>query len=78
MNQKEITLTVHQAYNAMFRFLEKEYEQTQSDDIGALLGSMSLLEDGSPADPAVKDEWSEAVALALEGSVHTTLNLDSK
>jgi len=39
---------------------------------------MSLLEDGSPADPAVKDEWSEAVALALEGSVHTTLNLDSK
>ena len=48
------------AYQAMFRFLEKYYERTQSDDVGALLGSMSLMEDGMPADSAMWQEWQEA------------------
>ena len=45
-------LTDQQAYLAMFRFLENLYSTTQSNDIGGLLGSMSLLADGVPADSA--------------------------
>jgi len=46
-----------QAYRAMFYFLEAYYERTGADDVGALLGSMQLLEDGMPADSAIWSEW---------------------
>jgi len=45
------------AYRAMFRFLEKYYELTNADDVGALLGSMRLLHDGRPIDFAMWEEW---------------------
>jgi hypothetical protein len=60
-------LDAKEAYKAMFRFLEKYYELTQSDEIGALLGSMSLLDDGMPADSAIWQEWQEAIAEACPG-----------
>jgi hypothetical protein len=66
-------LTEQQAYLAMFAFLEAEYRLASSDEIGALLGSMSLLPDGSPADPAIKKQWAEAMAAALGGSVNAAL-----
>lgn len=50
-----------QAYKAMFKFLDKYYQQTGSDDIGALLGSLQLLEDGKPADSAMWGEWRSAI-----------------
>ncbi len=34
----------------MVSFLEHYYEQTKSDEIGALLGSLQLLDDGITAD----------------------------
>lgn len=34
------------AYTAMYEFLVGYYERTKSDDVGALLGGMSLLADG--------------------------------
>ncbi len=68
-------LTGHQAYLAMFAFLETEWRRTQSPDIGGLLGSLSLLHDGSPADPAVIEDWKAAVARALSGSVDATLRV---
>jgi len=46
------TLTVQEAFAAMRVFLENCYEQTQSDDLGALLGDIQLLEDGMTAEPA--------------------------
>ncbi len=61
------TMTDKQAYAAMFRYLEQLYVRTKSDDLGGLLGGMSLLEDGSPADPGVADEWQRAVEYALAG-----------
>jgi hypothetical protein len=70
-----MNLTGKQAYLAMFSFLEAEYLLTSSDEIGGLLGSMSLLPDGSTADPAVKDQWKEAVDHALRGEVNTALTL---
>ena len=54
-------LTEREAFDAMTAFLEKYYESTKSDDVGALLGSMIFLEDGGAADPAVWGEWLEAV-----------------
>jgi len=50
-------LNVNEAYLAMFEFLERYYKRTKSDDIGGLLGSMSLLEDGVPIDKYLWDEW---------------------
>jgi hypothetical protein len=50
-------------YQVMFRFLEKYFEVTGADDIGALLGSMNtqVFSDGRPADHAMWHEWLEAV-----------------
>jgi len=69
------TLTDEQAYAAMFHFLEDFYLRTKSDDVGSLLGSMSLLSDGGPADPAVAEEWQEAVKFAVEGGKAGKLEL---
>lgn len=50
-----------EAYAAMFAFLEHRYRLTDSDDLGALLGSMSLLPDGGTADPAIWEDWLNAI-----------------
>ena len=36
-----------------------------SDDLAGFLGGMSLLSDGKPADPAVIQNWREAVEKVL-------------
>ena len=70
-----MTLTAEQAYAAMFRFLEVFYRDTKSDDVGALLGSMSLLEDGCAADPAITSEWLAACKDVLSEKVDLRLKL---
>lgn len=69
------TLTSDQAYEAMFRFLERLYEKTGSDYLGGLLGGMALLDDGNSADPAYKSEWLNAVEDVLEGRVDIRFKL---
>jgi hypothetical protein len=64
-----------EAYAAMFAFLEAVYERTESDDLGALLGGMSLLEDGGTADPSAWTEWKAAVRKVKESSVRLELGL---
>ncbi|MYN05191.1 hypothetical protein GTP41_24145 [Pseudoduganella sp. DS3] len=59
------SLDSQQAYKAMFKFLEKYYELTNSGEVGALLGSMALIEDGKPLDPALWDDWMAAVEATL-------------
>ncbi|HAC65515.1 MAG TPA: hypothetical protein DCF68_18785 [Cyanothece sp. UBA12306] len=54
-------LTEKQAYLAMIEFLDYYYEQTQSDEVGELLGSLQLLEDGKPADPAMWKDWLKSI-----------------
>lgn len=68
-------LSQHQAYLAMYAFLSEIYTRTHSDELGALLGSMSLLPDGGTADPAIRHEWQAAVAAALAGEVDATMAL---
>lgn len=59
MSQRQRSLK--QAYLAMFAFLDQSQKTLGSDDLAALLGEMSLLPDGSPADPGYWREWEEAV-----------------
>jgi hypothetical protein len=69
-------MTDKQAYAAMFRFLERLYMCTKSDELGGLLGAMSMLEDGSPADPAIVDDWRQAVEYALRSGKPVSLELE--
>ena len=61
------------AYLAMYDFLEREYNLTKDGGIGGLLGSMSFLEDGHTADPAVWNDWLESVRRAQDGDVDGSL-----
>jgi hypothetical protein len=60
-------LTAQEAYIAMHKYLEHLYALTNSDDLAGLLGSMSLLPDGHPADPAVWIDWTRIVQEVIEG-----------
>ncbi|MEM8849090.1 MAG: hypothetical protein AAGE03_03550 [Pseudomonadota bacterium] len=72
----EKPLTMKEACRAMFAYLSKWYDTTGSDEIGALLGSMSLVEDDDrPADPAIWSDWLECVAAAKSGKVDASLQL---
>lgn len=53
------SLDQKQAMTAMFLFLEQYWRQTNSDDVAGLLGSLSIQEDGMPADQAMWSEWQE-------------------
>lgn len=59
-------MTDEQAFKAMVFFLERYFERTHSDDVGALLGDLQLLDDGLTADPAVWPEWLECLRLARQ------------
>ena len=39
-------VSVREAYLAMFEYLRSYYERGQSDEIGSMLGGLSLLSDG--------------------------------
>lgn len=56
-----MSLTKKQAYLAMFYYLENLYELTHSDELGGMLGGMTLLENGEPIDSAVWSDWEKAV-----------------
>lgn len=69
------TLTKMQAYASMYKYLEALYERTGSDELGVLLGGMSLLADGTTADPAAWVEWESAVRLVVEEMPDLRLHL---
>lgn len=70
-----MTLSEQEAFEAMYAFLAGMYERTQSDELGALLGSLSLLPDRKPADPAMWTDWLKCVQKAKNGEVRTDLGL---
>ena len=61
-------ITEKQAFQAMVLFLEGYYERTKSDDVGAILSDLILLEDGNTADPAAWDDWMKGVHKVLSKS----------
>ncbi|QAA21586.1 MULTISPECIES: hypothetical protein [Sporolactobacillus] len=54
LNEKE-------ALKVMIDFLDNYYNQTKADDVAVLLGSLTLLDDGKPADAAMWGEWLDAI-----------------
>ena len=70
-------LTEKEAFLAMYSFLASEYELTGSDDIAGLLGGLSLLEDGSTADPAAWENWIQAIHKVTNNSVDALLRIDN-
>lgn len=68
-------ITVKTAYAAMYSYLERLYKMTKADELGGMLGSMSLLPDGQPADPAAWSDWLLAVEEATAGQVNLELSL---
>lgn len=48
-------------YRIFFRYLDYIWNSEEHDWLAALLGGMSLLADGSPADPAYEYDWNNAV-----------------
>ena len=75
-------MTDDEAYAAMFYFLEQYWEQVKGADdngiLAGLLSDMSLLQDGTTADPAARQNWNEAVDFALKGGKATHLILGAK
>lgn len=68
-------LTLQEGYLAMFEFLVDLYQRTESDEIGAVLGDLSLLSDGTTADPAAWGDWVRCVEKARRGGIEASLNL---
>jgi hypothetical protein len=62
-------LTKEEAYLAMFAFLEAYYLRGKSGEIGGMLGSMSLLQDGRAADSAIEKDWDDAIEKVIQGKV---------
>ena len=69
-----MVLSQEQAYLAMYAFLAKQFS-LGCEELGGILGSMSLLADGTPADAALSSDWKEAVEAAVSGSVDASLCL---
>jgi hypothetical protein len=53
----EPQLTPKEAYAAMYLFLCELYDNFGYDQLGGILGGMSVLQDGMPADPAIWTDW---------------------
>jgi hypothetical protein len=60
-----VRLNKQKAYEVMFDFLDSIYDATQNDSLGGILGSMRLLVDGRPADPAYWSDWEDAIGKTL-------------
>lgn len=50
-----------EAYEIVFKYLDKYWEKTKMDDLGGLLGGMdpTLFTDKNPANPRYLNEWEE-------------------
>ncbi|CAM2157420.1 conserved hypothetical protein [Paraburkholderia tropica] len=68
-------LTLQEAYLSMFEFLVELYQRTKSDELGSMLGDLSLLEDGTTADPAAWGDWLKCVEKARRGGIDASLGI---
>jgi hypothetical protein len=66
MNAADKTITVEQAYRVMLAFLERELDLTESSDLADLVSEYKLGADGKTRDPAIWEEWLEAVGKVLK------------
>lgn len=50
-------VSIREAYLGMFEYLRRRYERGSSAEIGSMLGSLSLLQDGESVDPAAMSDF---------------------
>lgn len=74
-NSKDTILTTKEAYRAMYAFLEIQYKISKTVDVEWLLGTMQLLADGDSADPAMWEDWEDAINYAKENPNNANLKL---
>lgn len=55
-------MNLSEGYRIMLCYLNSYYWKNKLDELGGLLGSMSLLSDNTPADPAFEEDWKIAVS----------------
>jgi hypothetical protein len=60
-------LTKDQAYTAMWYFMNEIYKRANAIELRDIVSSMPLLEDGTPVDAGVEEDWQNAVDYALKG-----------
>jgi hypothetical protein len=55
-------LTLLEAYKAMIQFIKDYYyRKGKPDELGILLSDISLLNDNTPMDPAMWQDWLDAI-----------------
>lgn len=72
------TLTVREAYLAMYAFLNIHFERFPPEtegQIAIVMSELSLLSDGGPADPAAWSDWQSCVQKAQANDVDALLRL---
>ncbi|MEM7644334.1 MAG: hypothetical protein AAF366_17680 [Pseudomonadota bacterium] len=69
------TLTSREAYLAMLDLIDGKKDWLEGVGVVPLLGSGSLLPDGTPVDPAFIEEWNASVGRAISGQVDANLRL---
>ena len=74
----EEMLSTKDAYKAMFVFLERIYNITKSDELGILLGSMSLLDNNKPVDSAMWEDWLKAIEKVKLTNTNINLQLSDE
>ena len=57
--------TTAEEYAAMFQFLDSCANQTFPNDVGGLLGQLSMLREGTPVHHPNERQWRRAVSLAV-------------
>ncbi|MBX3450256.1 MAG: hypothetical protein KF777_11885 [Planctomycetaceae bacterium] len=69
-------ISVKEAYLAMYSFLDELYSKYGYEQLGGLLGGMSLLPDGSTADEAIWHDWLRCIEKAKAGQIDAELRLN--
>lgn len=60
-------VTPMEALKAMILFWNDVYERTESAEIGAVLGDLSILPDGATADPAAYNDFMVCLRKVING-----------
>lgn len=66
-----------EGYRVMYCFLDSIYLKTKADELGGLLGCMSLTSDNTPVDQACIKDWEVAISQVVEHSKVDVLTSDS-
>ena len=70
-------MNLSEGYRIMLCYLDSYYWRSKLDELGGLLGSMSLLSDNTPADSAFEEYWKVAVSQIVDEKNSYTLSSDN-